>query len=127
MYTFVDWMVCRHCNNTNMLFKTIIDTYQKKLGIKKLRVLGICKTCYLEEQRIKNDKSYSKNKDRILEKAKVQRSKNRKKYNQRAVKYYYKNRIKQLEQKRIKYESQKNNDFITRIKKKQSIRMHIYS
>lgn len=104
MYEYIDHYKCKHCGNTNCLFKLRRDEYEyKKTGNIKYKSTSTCKLCYLENCRIKNDITYLLYKNKILDQQKLYRINNNKKYNTRARKYYQKRRYKALEQKRNKY------------------------
>ena len=104
MYEFISHYKCRHCGNTNCLFKLRRDEYQyRKTGNIIYKSTSTCKLCYLEDCKIKNDKSYLVNKDKILKKQRLYRIENKEKYNKQARGYYKKRKRKVSEYNRNRY------------------------
>jgi len=123
MFEFVDWMSCKHCSSTNCLFKIRVCHYtKKKTGNIVYKTTRICKVCYLEICREKNEKYYSKNSEKLLLNQTIYRIIHKKKYNKRARKYYQKRRIAALDQKRSRYVSiRKNKGIVDKAKFRDSL------
>lgn len=128
MYEHADWITCKSCGNTNCLFKLRVDHHLKKrTGNIKYKITRICKPCYQENCRIKNDRQWRLNREKVLLRLKIYRLINREKYNAQHRKYYQRYRLKALENKRIKYHFNKKirkKTRIERVKLRDSIILH---
>lgn len=104
MYEFISHYKCKHCENTNCLFKIRRDEYfYNKTGNIRYKSTQTCKLCYLENCKIKNDFQWSLNRDKILLDQAIYRIIHKEKYNRRAREYYKNRREAALNQKRDKY------------------------
>ena len=129
MYEWCDWIRCKECGNTNCLFKLRTDAHEKKrTGNIKYKITRICKLCYLENCKIKNERYIAKkeNRNKINARNRFIRKGNPK-YQAMARKYRLKNKELINEKKRTKYIHRNNRpDIVKRIKQRQSIISHVY-
>lgn len=109
MYEFCDHLKCTKCGRSSCLFKLRVNAYEKKKTGNIIYVTtGTCKVCYLENNRIKNDRWYGKKKNRNKVNA---RSRAIRKGNPHYIEIarisYWKHREARLQQKREKYKSRR--------------------
>lgn len=100
MYEYVDWMKCKHCKNTNTLFKLRVDYhYKKDTGNIRYKTKQICKLCYLDIERLRSIETREKYPLRY----KIYcQNRNKKLLAKNQKKYYKKNRYKINENRRNK-------------------------
>ena len=104
MYEFISHYKCKHCGNTNCLFKSRRDEYLYRTTCNiEYKSTSTCKLCYLESCRIKNDYQWRVNRDKLLLGQTIYRITHKEEYNKRAREYYQKRKHKSCEQKRNKY------------------------
>lgn len=91
MYTYVDWMKCKKCRETNKLFHSINRNY-------RIIILGKCKDCHILDMRLyrkvnykklkeKRREYYHKNKDKLNNLARIFRLNNIEHYRAQARGY----------------------------------------
>ena len=105
MYAYVDHLKCKHCCQTNCLFKLRVNAWEKKKTGNIIYVeTSECKVCYLERCRIKNDRWFAKKKNRDKFNANARKTRRgNPHYIEAARRSYRKNRHKILARKRAKY------------------------
>lgn len=127
MYELVSHYKCKHCGNTNCLFKLRRDEYlYKTTGNIKYKTMSTCKICYLENCRIKNYNFWDKNKESLLLNQTIYRITHKEEYNKRARGYYKKRRLKTIEQKKNKYIPKIRKGILARAKKRDSLLSRVY-
>lgn len=109
MYKFCDHIKCKFCGQTNCLFKLRVNAYEKRKTGNIVYITTLeCKLCYQDRCRMKNDRWWSKNKNRKKVNAR-QRAirKGNPHYIEAARVSYWKHRESRIQQKRDKYQSKR--------------------
>lgn len=105
MYEHADHLKCKHCGSSNCLFKLRVNHHEKRKTGKIIYVITpVCKICYREICRLKNERWFGKKKNRDKANARAREiRRGNPKYQEAARRSYQKHREARLKQKRDKH------------------------